>query len=162
MVRFTAAATLFFATLTFASPLSPDPSGAKNVGNGAGAQFIGGGCLSNADCATTCCATLANQGICSAEAVQNEQGKSGCGFGGSASGGGAIAAPATGAGAGGATCAVDQNMAGSQNVGTGAGTQFITGQCFSDADCASACCAEGTCSSPNIGKTCGFVQQGCA
>jgi hypothetical protein len=33
-----------------------DPAGAKNVGNGHGLQFIGGQCLSTADCASGCCA----------------------------------------------------------------------------------------------------------
>lgn len=49
---------------------------------------------------------------------------------------GAVTAPAAQG-----TCGnVDQSLSGSQNVGTGAGTQFITGQCFSPADCASGCC----------------------
>ncbi|KAK0657778.1 hypothetical protein B0T16DRAFT_301280, partial [Cercophora newfieldiana] len=64
--------------------LSVDPSGAKNVGNGAGGQFITGQCLSNADCASGCCATLPQGGttigICSGPAVGNAQGKQGCGF----------------------------------------------------------------------------------
>jgi hypothetical protein len=36
---------------------------------------------------------------------------------------------------------VDKNLPGFQNVGKGNGQQFITGQCFSDKDCASGCCA---------------------
>ena len=55
-----------------------DPAGAPNVGNARGIQFIGGQCLSNADCASGCCAGPC--GICSAEAVQFAQGKTGCGF----------------------------------------------------------------------------------
>src|SRR5882672_5384071 len=52
---------------------------------------------------------------------------------------------------------------GAPNVGNGAGKQFITGQCLSDTDCASGCCANptGICSGPGAalqqGKTgCGF------
>jgi hypothetical protein len=60
--------------------LTPDPAGVKNIGNGRGAQFIGGQCLSNADCTTACCATSVDIGICSAIAAQFAPGKTGCGF----------------------------------------------------------------------------------
>jgi hypothetical protein len=56
-----------------------DPAGAKNVGNGAGQQFIGGQCLSSADCASGCCALPC--GICSGPGAQFQNGKQGCGFG---------------------------------------------------------------------------------
>jgi len=53
--------------------------------------------------------------------------------------------------------------AGAANVGNGAGKQFITGQCLSNADCGSGCCAfpTGICSGPGAafqqGKEgCGF------
>ncbi|KAJ7609826.1 hypothetical protein FB45DRAFT_1066418 [Roridomyces roridus] len=61
-----------------------DPAGAKNVGNGVGTQFIGGQCLSAADCASGCCA--GPSGICSGVGAQTQAGKTGCGFvsGGSA------------------------------------------------------------------------------
>jgi len=69
-------------------PITPDPNGQKNVGNGAGLQFITGACLSTADCAQTavqsCCAFIAGgaaTGICSGIAVGNANGKAGCGFG---------------------------------------------------------------------------------
>ncbi|CZR68959.1 uncharacterized protein PAC_18860 [Phialocephala subalpina] len=55
-----------------------DPAGAKNVGNGAGQQFIGGQCLSGADCQSTCCA--GPSGICSGLGAQTQNGKTGCGF----------------------------------------------------------------------------------
>lgn len=55
-----------------------DPSGVKNVGNGKGAQFIGGQCLSTADCASGCCA--GPSGICSGVGAQTQAGKTGCGF----------------------------------------------------------------------------------
>jgi hypothetical protein len=57
-----------------------DPAGAKNVGNGHGGQFIGGQCLSAADCASGCCAFPC--GICSGPGAQFQAGKEGCGFGG--------------------------------------------------------------------------------
>ena len=57
-----------------------DPAGAKNVGNGAGKQFIGGQCLSTKDCASGCCAKPC--GICSGPGAQFQAGKLGCGFGG--------------------------------------------------------------------------------
>jgi hypothetical protein len=57
-----------------------DPAGEKNVGNGVGRQFIGGQCLSAADCASGCCAFPC--GICSGPGAQFQAGKQGCGFGG--------------------------------------------------------------------------------
>jgi hypothetical protein len=56
-----------------------DPSGEKNVGNGAGQQFIGGQCLNSKDCASGCCARPC--GICSGPGAQFQAGKQGCGFG---------------------------------------------------------------------------------
>jgi len=55
-----------------------DPAGTKNVGNGKGGQFIGGQCLSAADCASGCCA--GPSGICSGVGAQTQNGKTGCGF----------------------------------------------------------------------------------
>jgi hypothetical protein len=55
-----------------------DPAGVKNVGNGKGQQFIGGQCLSTADCASGCCAFPC--GICSGPGAQFQAGKQGCGF----------------------------------------------------------------------------------
>ncbi|KAI6263090.1 hypothetical protein MCOR19_000730 [Pyricularia oryzae] len=166
MVRLSTPALLAFVALAVATPqpITPDPSGAKNVGNGAGKQFITGACRSTADCAQpACCAGIAGDssiGICSGLAVGNAAGKTGCGFGD----GGARAAPAPAAAApppvaapvaapaagnmstGGAaavasgTCPVDSAKSGSQNVGKGNKSQFITGQCLSKADCASNCC----------------------
>ncbi|KAH6658713.1 hypothetical protein BKA67DRAFT_220408 [Truncatella angustata] len=143
--------------LAVPSPAVPDPAGVKNIGNGAGVQFIGGECLSSADCASACCAFNNNGGgICSGVGAQFQNGKTGCGFGDNGA-----AAPATGNVASGS---VDTSAPGSQNVGTGNGQQFITGQCLSDADCASSCCAgpKGACSAAAVafdsGKTgCGFV-----
>lgn len=55
-----------------------DPAGVANVGNGNGGQFIGGQCLSGADCASGCCA--GPSGICSGLGAQTQAGKTGCGF----------------------------------------------------------------------------------
>ncbi|KAF8305643.1 hypothetical protein DL93DRAFT_301837 [Clavulina sp. PMI_390] len=52
-----------------------DPAGAHNVGNGAGAQFIGGQCLSAADCASGCCA--GPSGICSGPAQAHRRARLG-------------------------------------------------------------------------------------
>jgi hypothetical protein len=148
-----------------------DPAGTGNVGNGAGKQFIGGQCLSAADCGSGCCA--GPSGICSGVGAQTQAGKTGCGFGG----GGLAAAPPAAApppppAAAPATASAGGppfDPAGVPNVGNGAGKQFIGGQCLSGADCGSGCCAgpSGICSGPGAqlqaGKTgCGFVSGGAA
>ena len=150
-----------------------DPAGAKNVGNGKGQQFIGGQCLSAADCASGCCA--GPSGICSGVGAQTQAGKTGCGF---VSGGAPVASappaapPAASAGNNAASTTPANggppfDPAGAKNVGNGAGGQFIGGQCLSNADCASGCCAgpSGICSGvgaqTQAGKTgCGFVANG--
>ncbi|KAF1998530.1 hypothetical protein P154DRAFT_546816 [Amniculicola lignicola CBS 123094] len=62
--------------------VTPNDAGSKNVGAGNGAQFITGGCVSDADCSSACCAEVATlgQGVCSAEAASLQNGKLGCGF----------------------------------------------------------------------------------
>ncbi|KAK4096984.1 glycoside hydrolase family 75 protein [Parathielavia hyrcaniae] len=167
----------------------PDPSGEKNVGNGAGVQFIGGECLGAADCASGCCATLPRGGqtigVCSGVGAQTQAGKQGCGFesGGSGNQGGnnnnnnnnqGGNDDNTGGGAGdnqtGGTVqpsTLEPDPAGAGNVGNGQGGQFITGECTSDADCASGCCALvntgaqrfGICSGPGVNTQNG--KQGC-
>lgn len=144
--------------------------GSQNVGKGNGQQFITGQCLTDADCASGCCA--GPKGVCSARAVANENGKTGCGFGGTGGAGAgsgeaeaaAPSAPAQPAQPAPAAGSGNQEAAGSENVGKGNGSQFITGQCLSDADCASGCCAgpKGACSARAVaeenGKTgCGFT-----
>jgi len=162
-MRYTFLASVAFAALVSSSPLAPDPNGVPHVGNGKGEQFITGQCLSNADCQSACCATLGNIGICSGPGAATQQGKTGCGFGG---GGAAPAAappppppPAAGAAAGG----LQPDPAGVPHVGNGKGEQFITGQCLSNADCQSACCAKlrdiGICSGPGAATQAG--KQGC-
>ncbi|KAI1329858.1 hypothetical protein F5Y16DRAFT_364857 [Xylariaceae sp. FL0255] len=150
------------ATTAATSGLQPDPAGAKNVGNGKGIQFIGGQCDSSADCGSGCCAFLRDIGICSGPGAQFQAGKQGCGFGdgGSTPAASSAAASTTAAAASGAstgTVTINTNDPGAENVGKGNGQQFITGQCASDADCASGCCNSGaTCSSPAV-AACGFT-----
>ncbi|KAH6676425.1 biotrophy-associated secreted protein 2 [Halenospora varia] len=69
---------LAFSATTLA--ITPNNAGAKNVGLGTGAQFITGGCVSNADCSSGCCANASNVGVCSAEAAAFQNGKAGCDF----------------------------------------------------------------------------------
>ncbi|KAJ9497085.1 hypothetical protein LTR99_003829 [Exophiala xenobiotica] len=158
-------------------------AGSANVGNGAGKQFITGQCLSDADCASGCCGF--NTGLC-AGAVIAQTRDGGCGFGDTSpnsnaaqalTGGGASAPAATAAAGAGtvnsaaaeapsatesASTAIDSSIPGAANVGNGAGKQFITGQCLSDADCASGCCGfnSGKCAGAIIAQTrdggCGF------
>ncbi|KAI3335723.1 hypothetical protein F4824DRAFT_142667 [Ustulina deusta] len=179
MVRFSATATLLALTMTVAAipapapaPALPDPAGAANIGNQNHGQFIGGQCINSNDCAldTACCATFGSIGLCSGLAADFQAGKTGCGFGD----GGSTATPDTttgggddtssGSGGSSGTVVVDPNAAGAANVGAANGSQFITGQCTSDADCASTCCAtDGKCAaravveSPQDPRECGFV-----
>jgi hypothetical protein len=169
MKSITIAATIF-SLASFVAAIPPfDPNGAKNVGNGKGAQFITGQCLSDADCGSGCCANPT--GICSGPGAATQQGKTGCGFGGgSSSPAPAAAAPAADKRAEKAAKAATASKGGPpfdpsgvKNVGNGKGTQFIGGQCLSTADCASGCCAgpSGICSGvgaqTQAGKTgCGF------
>ena len=43
-------------------------------------RFITGGCVSDADCSSGCCAGNPDVGVCSAEAASLQAGKTGCGF----------------------------------------------------------------------------------
>lgn len=70
--------------------LTPDPSGASKVGNGAHQSSIGSQCISSLDCGangnTACCAFLPQAGgptigICSGCGATTQAGKQGCGFG---------------------------------------------------------------------------------
>lgn len=67
--------------VTALAAVTPNNAGAKNVGAGNGGQFITGGCVSDADCGSACCANNGSgQGVCSAEAASLQNGKQGCGF----------------------------------------------------------------------------------
>ncbi|KAI1396758.1 hypothetical protein F4819DRAFT_116935 [Hypoxylon fuscum] len=81
MVRITVATFLAFAVTALAQ-VTPNNAGAKDVGQGNGQQFITGGCTSDADCSSACCAEVQTTGlgVCSAEAASNQNGKLGCGF----------------------------------------------------------------------------------
>ncbi|KAK6953134.1 Biotrophy-associated secreted protein 2 [Daldinia eschscholtzii] len=81
MVRINTAAFLAFA-ITALAQVTPNNAGAKDVGQGNGQQFITGGCTSDADCSSACCAQVETTGlgVCSAEAASLQNGKLGCGF----------------------------------------------------------------------------------
>jgi hypothetical protein len=66
--------------LTALATVTPNNAGAKNVGAANGQQFITGGCTSDADCSSACCAGNPTVGVCSAAAASNQNGKTGCGF----------------------------------------------------------------------------------
>lgn len=72
----------FTSVVTVVFALTPNNAGAKSVGAGDGSQFITGGCTSDADCSSACCAQISgtSTGICSAEAASLQNGKQGCGF----------------------------------------------------------------------------------
>ncbi|KAI0652294.1 hypothetical protein C8Q79DRAFT_88769 [Trametes meyenii] len=136
-----------------------------------GTQFITGACTSDADCASGCCGF--RSGKCAGAIIAQER-DGGCGFGDASpnniaaqkiAGPGAEAAPGV------------NNAAAGQRAGSGAaaaapptsaapavapGTQFITGACSSDADCASGCCGfrTGKCAGAVIAQErdggCGF------
>lgn len=141
-------------TTTANAAIDTSKPGSQNVGKGDGSQFITGQCLTNADCASTCCNK--NTGVCNAiGAVGIESCQAGTG--GAAAAAPVAAAPAAAAPA---NAAIDTSKPGSQNVGKGNGSQFITGQCLSNADCASTCCNKNTGLCNAIGavgiESCGF------
>lgn len=142
-----------------------------------GTQFITGPCTRDADCASGCCGF--NSGKCAGAIIAQER-DGGCGFGDAQPNDNAAqllrglssAAPSPSA-AGKPTAATGQpttlrTVAGqasptSSGAGNGAGKQFITGPCTSDADCASGCCGfnTGKCAGAIIAQErdggCGFV-----
>ena len=131
----------------------------------AGTQFITGTCASDADCASGCCGF--KSGKCAGPIIAQER-DGGCGFGNPAPN--ADAAKALGSneaapGVGGSVAVDKQQDASSTTANAGAkaaGTQFITGTCAKDADCASGCCGfrSGKCAGPVIAQErdggCGF------
>ncbi|RDL38728.1 Uncharacterized protein BP5553_03068 [Venustampulla echinocandica] len=145
----------------------------------AGTQFITGACTSDADCAGNCCGF--NSGKC-AGAIVALQRDGGCGFGDATPNDnaakalgftGGITSASTGSGAAGAAAAASPSAsanpakaaaasAASAAPAAGAGKQFITGACTSDADCAAGCCGfnSGKCAGPVVAQErdggCGF------
>ncbi|KAF1950360.1 hypothetical protein CC80DRAFT_578241 [Byssothecium circinans] len=135
-----------------------------------GTQFITGACSSDADCASACCGF--KSGKCAGPAVAQER-DGGCGFGDAQPNDNALQALNGGAGGAGnananagpsvdAAAAASPPVAGGSTAAKAAGTQFITGACTSDTDCASACCGfnSGKCAGPVIAQErdggCGF------
>ncbi|KFY08518.1 hypothetical protein V492_06155 [Pseudogymnoascus sp. VKM F-4246] len=140
----------------------------------AGTQFITGACTSDADCASACCGF--NSGQCAGPVVAQER-DGGCGFGDAQPNDTAAQALAGGAQTNNGNAAAGQAASGqaasgqaaageAASAGTSAaaapGSQFITGACTSDADCASACCGfnSGKCAGPVVAQErdggCGF------
>ncbi|KAI0345921.1 hypothetical protein BDW22DRAFT_1343174 [Trametopsis cervina] len=134
----------------------------------AGTQFITGPCQSDSDCASGCCGF--NSGKCAGAVIAQER-DGGCGFGNASpnnnaaqaiQGPNAEAAPGVKAAA--AAPAPPPPAAANNAAGTSVapGTQFITGACSSDADCASGCCGfhSGKCAGAVIAQErdggCGF------
>jgi hypothetical protein len=120
----------------------------------AGTQFITGACASDGDCASGCCGF--NTGKC-AGAIIALQRDGGCGFGATPNDNAArklgftagITSPSNGVAA--APAAVANVAAPAAAPAKAAGTQFITGACASDGDCASGCCGF------NTGKCAGAI-----
>jgi hypothetical protein len=142
---------------------------------GAGTQFITGNCTSDADCADSCCGF--DSGKCAGPVIAQER-DGGCGFGNAEPNDAAAIAlgftpnvnntaettnttEVTQAAAQTtlATIVVPSTAAATTQA---AGTQFITGPCNSDADCADSCCGfnSGKCAGPIIAQErdggCGF------
>lgn len=155
---------------TVSAPTSAAPSVAP------GSQFITGPCSSDADCASGCCGF--KSGKCAGAIVAQER-DGGCGFGDAQPNDNAARklrgeAPATSSAAAAATStaaatttAVAGAAASSSAPTTPApsvapGSQFITGPCSSDADCASGCCGfkSGKCAGAVVAQErdggCGF------
>jgi hypothetical protein len=137
---------------------------------GQGTQFITGPCTSDADCADGCCGF--NTGKCAGPVVAQEI-DGGCGFGDAQPNSSAAqrltgGSPSTSApgqavsAAGNPTSAAGPASSTNTGAGNGAGKQFITGPCTSDADCADGCCGfnTGKCAGPIIAQEidggCGF------
>ncbi|KAH4005047.1 hypothetical protein HBI13_024870 [Parastagonospora nodorum] len=132
-----------------------------------GTQFITGTCASDAECASACCGFTS--GKCAAPFVANERGE-GCGFGDAQPNNNALAGTQGGQGQPGqanasapaATAPATPPPAAAEAEAKAPGTQFITGPCTSDADCASACCGfqSGKCAGPAVAQErdggCGF------
>ena len=132
---------------------------------GQGTQFITGPCTSDADCASGCCGF--NTGKCAGPIFAQEV-DGGCGFGNAQPNDNAALSllgetttqsttTAT------AVAAVPpQASTTTTSASKAAGTQFITGPCTSDADCADGCCGfnTGKCAGPIVAQEidggCGF------
>ncbi|KAJ7109623.1 hypothetical protein C8R43DRAFT_1113853 [Mycena crocata] len=137
------------------------PPAATTPAKAPGTQFITGPCSADGDCASGCC--NAATALCAARLVALEG--AGCGFGSPSAGVGAAKPVATPAAAGGAAPApaapAAPAPAANGSPAKAPGTQFITGTCTSDGDCASGCCGKksGLCAARLVaqeGAGCGF------
>ncbi|KPI41331.1 uncharacterized protein AB675_8169 [Cyphellophora attinorum] len=149
MVHFSAV--LLFSTLT-----------ALVAAQGTGTQFITGPCTSDADCASGCCGfnsgkcagaiiALERDGGCGRGATPNDNAARKLGFTGTFNPGSGSGANAAAPASTGTASAANPATGGGNGATAGAGTQFITGACTSDADCASGCCGF------NSGKCAGAI-----
>ncbi|KAJ6628508.1 hypothetical protein B0H10DRAFT_2428796 [Mycena sp. CBHHK59/15] len=134
-----------------------------------GTQFVTGPCTADSDCAEGCCAF--NTGKCAGPVIALTR-DGGCGFGTGTPNANAAIALGQFPGAVAAFQATQAAAGPAQNGAAAApaaaapaapkGTQFVTGPCTSDADCAEGCCAfnTGKCAGPVIALTrdggCGF------
>jgi len=154
--KFRGATPTTLATVVVATPTAA--TGAVSSPVAAGTQFITGACTSDADCASSCCGF--NSGKCAGPVVAQER-DGGCGFGDAQSND--TAAQALTGGTGNATAAPPAaTESAAVTPVPAAGTQFITGACTSDAECASSCCGfnSGKCAGPVVAQErdggCGF------
>jgi hypothetical protein len=154
------------------APAASTTTAATSPAKAPGTQFITGPCTSDADCGSGCCGF--NTGKCAGAIVAQER-DGGCGFGNTTpnndaaikiAGPNAAAAPGVPK-AGAATAAAPAAPAPATTTAASTpakapGTQFITGACTSDADCASGCCGfkTGKCAGAVIAQErdggCGF------
>ena len=134
------------------APTTPAPSTAP------GTQFITGPCKSDADCASGCCGF--KSGKCAGAIIAQER-DGGCGFGDAQPNDNA-ARKLRGEASTGASAPSTPAPPTTPAPATAPGTQFITGPCKSDADCASGCCGfkSGKCAGAIIAQErdggCGF------
>ncbi|EJF63606.1 hypothetical protein BD309DRAFT_195411 [Dichomitus squalens] len=154
------------------APTTPAPSVAP------GSQFITGPCTSDADCASGCCGF--NTGKCAGAIVAQER-DGGCGFGDAqpndnaarklrgeapASSSAPVASSSSASAASVSSTAVVPSASSvaptTPAPSVAPGSQFITGPCTSDADCASGCCGfkSGKCAGAIVAQErdggCGF------
>lgn len=124
-------ALLAIATAVAASPLHYARQGAPHTPSGKppGTQFITGNCASDTDCESTCCDPV--KGLCAAKLVAQEDGDNCTGDGGAATA--PVASSAV-------PVAVAVSGTATSSAPASTGTQFITGPCGGDSDCASGCC----------------------
>ena len=126
---------------------------------GQGTQFITGPCTSDADCADGCCGF--NTGKCAGPIIAQEI-DGGCGFGNAQPNNNAALALLGQATTTSTTATATVAAQAPTSTSTTAGTQFITGPCTSDADCADGCCGfnTGKCAGPVVAQEvdggCGF------